>query len=240
MNEFKIAFEQLLRFRLPVKEKAEEVTEYHKIPWYLPIIGLINGIAIYLTALLILYLIQNRAVASVICAAAIPFFQWWLYKGRNLTAVNSVFANFCPPGKNAEEPQAEFQWSLTAFNITIFLKVLAVGLIVYFGLVSWLLIIPLLGATAYAEFLAPKEETSDAGSSFPVHWCITGVVTLLIAGAQDKLIAGLFVLVIAWLAAPYAENVISRQSTCEEETRYRAVMEFVEIAVLWIGLLAVQ
>ncbi|MFW5996773.1 MAG: hypothetical protein ACOCZS_00720 [Verrucomicrobiota bacterium] len=247
MNEFKIAFEQLVRFTLPEKlQDTEKATVYHRIIYFLPLVGLLVGLAMYIAASILFSIVPNAGVAVIICAAALPILQWWLYGGRNFTAVNTTLAHWHAGGVFSGSSDGsgieKSQWAFTIFNILIGLKMLAVGLLVYFNFTPWLIIVPLLAATTYAEAFAQEEEKgNDEGSgSIPVHWCIAGVVTLIIAGLLNKLIAGLFVLVVAWLAAPYIEKQIRNKSTVNDDTVYRAVMEIVEIAVLWIGLLAIQ
>ena len=244
LNEFKIAFEQLLRFRLPLdsQKEEEEPTDYSLVPQLMPIVGLLTGIALYLAAFIILFLINNRGIAAVVAAAGIPLLQWWMYKGRNYTALHSLLINWQHHSESdtSETVPEKAYWTLTAFNIIIFLKILAIGIIVFFNFQLWLLIAPLLGATVYAEFMVQESREENSEKHIPVHWLIASVVTLLIAGWQNKLIAGLFVLVLAWLAAPYFNNAIAGKSQCKDETRFRAVMEIVEVTVLWIGLLALQ
>lgn len=247
MNEFKIAFEQLLRFKLPEKTGAAgKPINYQQIIYFLPVIGLIVGLTLYLAATILYSIIPNAGVAAIICAIALPILQWWLYKGDNFTAVNAALANWQSPsaGDTGYDSPERRQWTFTILNILILLKLLAIGLLVYFGFTPWLIIVPLLAATTFAETLAQDESkanhTEGENLNIPAHWCLAGVVTLLVAGLLDKLIAGLFVLVIAWLAAPYIEKKIREKSTVNDDTVYRVIMEMMEIIILWIGVLAIQ
>lgn len=230
------AWKEIWRFDLPLSGQttADELDPVWFIRW-LPAVGLVLGAGLWLGASLLTTLIQHRLTSAAVGALLLPALYTWLTAGRGPVAI----ARVAPPLISVGIPGARELRSLLAVQGSLVLQGIAVLILMLTSSYWWLLLMPVLGAAAYAELLCPgngDEELQDPWG--PTHWYFAGGVTLLIAGLHQQLVAGLFALLLAWLLTPAVNRFLEPRCDEEPEIRYRAAFYFVEILILWVGVLA--
>ena len=238
LNAFIAAWNLCVRFPLPAGDRTgRPEPEMRHVLYCLTGVGLLLGAALWLTARLLLYLVPEPAVGAAVAAIAIPPLYWWILRGRQVRALIEVADNW-PASVPAAAAKADTSWTpAITMHVAVLLHALGVGLIVAGGIPLWLGVIPLLSFTVFAE-AAGSENGENGLSERPYHWLVAALAVLLVAGALDRLIAGLFAIVLAWLFAPLAMRTVAKRTGVPPETQRWAAVAIIELVVLWVGVLA--
>ncbi len=229
-----VAWQLIARFAL----LPGQVTEAADPKWVmraLPVAGLIIGVSLWLASALLNVLLMNAAVAAICAALLVPAWYWWLTRAKGLTGLTQVAANWQVTHSAGAEPLASYLPLLTV-QACIVLKALAVGALVYVQQGNWLILVPVLSATAFGQ-VTVGAQGPDRDQAL-VHWGLAAAITVVVAGWAGGFIAGLFAVVIAWLATPALNTAIARRSRADATHQGQATIELLEIIVLWVGVLA--
>ena len=236
IRSFADAWKEIWRFALPL-EQTEEVEPPRPL-WiirFLPLAGLALGLALWLGAVLVEALVPQQIAAAAVIAIGVPALYHWLTAGRSLKALSDICREIAVNRAAASDQLV----GILAVQGILVLQIFATAVLALTANLWWLVLAPMLGATAYAELLNSEINSPDANDDTgPVHWYIAAGVAILISGLHGQLIAGLFVLLIAWLLGPALGRFLASRSTADSGLRARAAFHAVEILVLWVGVLA--
>ncbi|MFO7820852.1 MAG: hypothetical protein R6V56_02155 [Lentisphaeria bacterium] len=229
------AWQQIWGYSLPLKSEQEGEPDPVLFVRLLPLAGLALGVVLWLTAWLSIILIGNYLAGAVVAAILVPLLYNWLSGGRGLVTASRLGAQLTD-GRLVVSPELQ---ALVAVQICLILQAIAVLILVLTSQSWWLLLMPVLGSTAYAELLSSRDENGVSADRLgPVHWYIAGALVLLVTGLQGQLIAGLFALVLAWLMAPAVNRFLANRGVEDDADRMRGAFYIAEGLILWVGVLA--
>lgn len=230
------AWKEIWRFDFPLRGRStEEALDPLWLIRWLPAVGFAMGVGLWVGALLLTALIQHRLTSAAVGALLLPALYTWVTAGRGPVATARVAPSLISLGIAGTRELR----SLLAVQGALVLQGIAVLILMLTSSYWWLLLMPVLGAAAYAELLCSGDADEDLQDPWgPTHWYFAGGVALLIAGLHQQLVAGLFALLLAWLMTPAVNRFLEQRCDEKPEIRYRAAFYFVEILILWVGVLA--
>lgn len=224
--------------RFPVPPSDSGLADEADPQWILrmlPALGCLIGLSLWLLAALLGSLLAHAAVAAVCAALLAPAWHWWLTRAKGPVGLIHTAANWLSLQTDGNEAVAAYV-PLIVMNAMILLKALGFGILVYLRLNAWLIVVPMLGLTAFAQGTLGRQLPDDRQSQ--AHWFIAAAVAAVIGAVMGNLVAGLFAAVAAWLATPALGMWAARRSGAAAVHREQALIEVVELMVLWIGVLA--
>lgn len=225
------AWRKVTRFRLARGSEAGEGAEPPAVDMMLPVVGLLLGVMQWILVLVIAFLVPVPVGVAICAALIIPVLYWWMTLGRGFLGMANVIANWNYPLSSGGEP---FRVYLPIFivNALVLLKAVGIALLVYHHLAAWLILVPILGITAYGE--AGKSRNGG----HPVPWYLAALAAVGAAAIMNLLIAGLLAAVLAWALNPALRRWMAAHSGDTPSHGLGAVMEITELVVLWVGVLA--
>lgn len=230
LNSLKLAVRILTRFDL----RAEEPEDLAGVRACFPLVGMALGLGAWLVARAFMWSAGDR-IGIIVSAVAVPVLLWWLTGGKGLKGL--VWSLEHRPRTDAESSY-DLYWRLTAFQVSLLLKILCTGVVLCFGRSLWIVLVPLLSHAALAEaFTSPQEQQERAVRTRYGHWVSAGVVVVVLGGLMGAWLGAVFAAILsACLVAPLRRLAGIGEGQPSEPPR-RAVMELVEQLVLLIGAL---
>ena len=222
----------VLPFQLPHSKKLSLA-----LPWF-PVAGVLAGTVAYLIAVLLRWAFGPIS-AAIVVALLFPAFLYVITGGRHINSL--LKASKYSGAKQAASAENELMThlgehaSLLALLILISCKVLAVGALVYFGFCSWLIVVPLFSAAAYAEFLrrAHGLKVSAPKSFYP--WFIALIMVAAIVG-----IKGFAVGCVLWFLSYQSFGWVAKQERSLVMTFFYSLIEILECVAILAGLFILQ
>jgi cobalamin synthase len=221
LNNFKQAWDMLLDLPLPMSKKEEEpeiegdseaVESGLPVLAYFPVIGFLLGLVLYFASWLLLNLGGQLAGALVAAFAGAAFLEY-VCSGRNFALAVSFIENRfkgMPTREALLELDDEFASNrqpvgFLALNLIFLIKVLCIGVLVYKGMLFWLIIVMTAGYLVQAHLaMADSMETREPLVELPegkekLPWLI-GSAIILIVGMKCLVGVLLGLLIAAMLA----------------------------------------
>lgn len=229
MDAFKTACRLLTRFRLPSQGPVNELL----LLSLFPVVGGVLGGAAWFLATCFLA-IGRPPVGAVLGALVIPPFLWWATRARGMTSLMWL-TDRLPTGD--QDPHHQLYLRLSVVQGTVLVKLLCVGLILYFRQGFWVFLVPVLSCTALAEMRRRTVSEATGGGYVYHHWVVAAGLVLVVSGLAQTFVGGLFALVLAWLLIPLLNRLAEDLEPGATERNHWATAELVELTVLLLGVL---
>lgn len=235
MKACKTAIQLLTRFSFP--QRSEEELDEGTLLFCLPLVGLGMGVIVCALGYLLPW-VTGRVLGAVIGGLAIPAVLCWLRAGRDVRGMIWFLDRLPAPPESAT---AAVYVKVSAFQALVLVKVGCIAALLYQRQAAWLIPAVVLGTASFADMTSARlaQATAKAPGPWHVwarHWLVAALVTLIVSGVTRHFMAGVFALVIAWLASPALEKWLAHSAEAGERAR-RAAAELVEIGLLAVGLL---
>ena len=233
MNAFKNALAALTRIQLA----AREVRDYRRALACFPLVGALLGLVLWVAAV-VLSAIAGFHLGIGLGALGLPILYWWLTRGRGLAGVAWSLERWM---ETKAAGQYDIYWRVSAFQIAALLKLLGTGVILYTEYPFWLLVVPVISSTVFAEFCRPKQARDRAvaggaaGRAWSGHWLLAGAIVLLLSGCFRAFLVGLLSLALGALLVPALERLSRSKLGDWTEESQRAGVEITELITLLIG-----
>lgn len=232
MNEFKLAWNALIDWELPAEPGSHEEAG---ILMFMPVVGLIVGVAVWLLAGLSRLLIAKPLLAGFIAALAIVILYAGKIRGPRLASLAEL-------GVSLETRQAQTEQQNRLSGGLRIPQVICLGwllavLVAITSLVAeagtgWLIVIPVLSMTALAELSNRLAESPAPGYA---HWLVAIVIMLVTGILIGRLAVASLALLLAWMIG---SGTIRLSAIRHPESRIWAMIALLELGLLWIGALA--
>lgn len=236
---FNTAWAVLTRGTVPSGDTGEE----SDILACLPLAGASIGAGACAVASLLIFATSNHhGAAALLSSLLVPGLCWWITKAAGLHGMIWTAERWAVEVNPEAGEAARYApyWTMLAFQVAILIKVVATALLVYMNSVLWLWMAPALSAAAYADLLAtrPAEPQHSPRLVAQRHWLYAGGIALVLSCLMRTLIAGIFVYVLVWLLTPKLVAVLQLRAGKLNDQERRTVVECVEDAVLFLGLVS--
>lgn len=235
MDAFKTALRMLSRFSLATAERPVKPVE---VMAWLVLVGLAEGVCYACLAALIMWL-TGGGIGGVISALAILSLSWYFTEGTKVKG----FIRFLESLRGSSADVTGPYLQITCFQGAMLLKAACIAVLVASGHGLWLILPPVLSAAALAELVMVPAVLRDRQENFPVwlqarHWFIALALCIVVGGLMTAFAAGVTAAVLGWLLVPALVRLVQRVSEAGPgDAGRRAIMEFVEMVILVLGVL---
>ena len=230
------AWELVMRWPWPLPGDADRDVTLPQAARYLPVMGLLLGVAGLLVFLLLALVVGSWVALSASASLLLVFGNWWLTRARAINGFLQVASGW--PARGGVDSGTMTVWQLNAGQGLILLKLLGVGVLLASGNAVWYIAAPVIAWTVYGEIALAGETRDEASGSGPVHWYIAAGIVLVVAIFVGMLIPGLLALLLGWLGAGPMRRWFARAGQADADKAALATVECIEVLVLWIGVLA--
>lgn len=236
MKPFLLALKLISAF--PIREI--EPADAQDTAAYFPLAGLAVGLI--LAALgVILLVVAPLPVATTVGAVLIPVVYSVLTRHHGLHGIAGVLDNWLAQSAETADERAGFYRNIVMIQTLFLVKILFVGLVLYYRKPMWLALVPALSHCAWSDLLQPEWDSVEVPGNnnirVPVQWIFAAVISLLAGALSGSLAAGILAPILTWLSIQAARTLLTERLGGIEPTGVYAVSEKLELLVLLVGIL---
>lgn len=205
-----------------------------------PIVGFAIGLVAYIF-ISIINLLLGTLIASVLCPFVIIIFWEYLNHGKNTNNlvhyISSALFNSSESYSDSTSEKKEINYMFFYIFTAIFvLRVLIIGLLIYFARSNWIIVAPLL-AYALQGFLAKSDSEFIDFNDTQMHiilWGITGIICILFG---LNLIFTAIIALLLTLIIAYKSHSMLKNKAILNKINIGILGKAMEICMLLLGLL---
>lgn len=233
--DFVTALKQLITIGLPLKDSG---SLKRSVNW-LPVAGFVIGFLFCLTVMVLAKILpaSTLSAVAVVGAGGYAGLLVWINERRNLNSLlkasKQLGADIAEKDKDEFSNQLGSHLNILIIIFLIFSKILVAATLIYYGHTSWLILVPVLSASALASFYVGSQakEWGFSESQQMAPWFIALIVSVLVAQ-----INGFAMTVVAWFLCNQAFKIIQNRPPELAKNMVFGSCELIEAITVFAGL----
>lgn len=207
---------------------------------HFPLAGFAIGLISTIVGLVLLFL-TPLPVATTVGAVLIPVMYSVLTRHHGLQGIAGVLDVWNAQSPEVGDERTNLYRNMVMIQTLALVKILFVGLVLYYRKPMWLALVPALSHCAWSDLLQPEWDSvgvpGNKNVRVPVQWVFAAAISLLAGALSGSLAAGILAPILTWLSIQAARTLLTERIGGIEPTGVYAVTEKLELLVLLVGIL---